>query len=116
MVADHSEYWTNDALYDEGSYQWEGGANAKYAAYTTQPFSTIVGCVDSFENCVSHTFDEPISSALALFTSGYRGEGVDRWMFEALFGASGQQDCEPQSPGFNVECPDGNYARWGHCN
>jgi hypothetical protein len=28
----------------------------------------------------------------------------------------GHRDCEPQRPGFNTQCNQGNHARWGFCN
>ena len=50
-------------------------------------------------------------------TSGYRREGVGLATgFPALFRASGHKDCQPQLPGFNTVCRDGNAARWGYCN
>jgi hypothetical protein len=30
-------------------------------------------------------------------------------------GVTGYRECEPQRPGFNTVCADGNHARWGFC-
>ena len=30
-------------------------------------------------------------------------------------GVTGYKECEPQRPGFNTVCADGNHARWGYC-
>lgn len=63
-----------------------------------------------------HAFLEPISSAKELFTGPYRREGVQDHEMLEIFAATGHNDCEPQRPGFNTQCRDGNRARWGYCN
>ena len=32
-----------------------------------------------------------------------------------VLGVTGYRECEPQRPGFNTLCNDGNHARWGYC-
>jgi hypothetical protein len=74
-------------------------------------------CIGTADNCLPpHAFLDPISSAKELFTGPHRREGVQDHELLEIFGATGHNDCEPQRPGFNTQCADGNSARWGFCN
>ena len=91
--------------------------NAKYSAYNTQEFDAVMACVGSLTNCIpGYRFDEPIANAAALFGGEHRREGVVYENFLHVFDVEGHRDCEPQRPGFNTVCADGNHARWGFCN
>ncbi|CAE7227109.1 unnamed protein product, partial [Symbiodinium sp. CCMP2456] len=93
--------------------------DAKYKAYLEKPVESIRMCIGRVDtNCVKHTFKKKYKSAKELFTSGYiRDTTVDRDGILATFGpaAGSFQDCPMQRPGFNIECNDGNKARWGFC-
>merc|ERR1711890_158146 len=53
----------------------------------------------------------------ALFNAGYiRDATLDQQGFEKAFGAYGHRKCGMQRPGFNIQCKDNNWARWGFCN
>ena len=114
-----SSYWTNDALLNEGALPDVEG-NAKYAPFISQPFIKIKICIESpTENCVEHAFSEEYPSAKALFSSGFiRDETISQTQILAAFNPTpgSYRDCEMQRPGFNIECSDGNKARWGYCN
>ena len=113
-----SPLWESDDLLNADS-PVELPGNAKYGAYVSEPFDAIKACIDTIENCESAStveFDGPIASARDLFSSLYRRVDDSSQNWAAVFGASGQQDCPPQSPGFNTMCADGNAARWGYCN
>lgn len=75
-----------------------------------------VGCPDA--NCVHYKFNTPWNNGLALFNSGYiRDTRTTQEEFLAAFAPApgSYQDCPMQRPGFNVQCKDGNSARWGYC-
>eukprot|EP00439_Symbiodinium_sp_Y106_P049113 s3512_g6.t1 len=114
-----SSYWTNYALYNSGSSVTHP-SDAKYRAFLTEPFTRIRMCVGSPEsNCVTHVFSRRYSSARALFSAGYiRDSSVDQAGFLHAFGppSGSYQNCPMQRPGFNIQCKDGNKARWGFCN
>ena len=69
--------------------------------------------------CVTHTFSKEYKSAKELFSAGYiRDSAVDQ---DGIFNAFGPtagtyQKCPMQRPGFNIQCNDGNKARWGFCS
>ena len=111
-----SPHWasTSSTLDPESSRTTPG--NAKYAEYNSLELDGVRGCVGNFENCVQHTFDHSVLNAASLFGGDYVSVGVDRDEFVQVFGPAGQRDCAPQRPGFNVQCVDGNSARWGFCN
>ena len=91
--------------------------NAKYPGYNTQSFDAITACIGTFDNCLEpYAFAEPIANSAALFGGDYRDEGIEPNEFMSTFGVEGHRDCEPQRPGFNTVCADGNHARWGFCN
>jgi len=113
-----SPYWEDDQLLNEDAPTSAVG-NAKYPSYLSVPFKSIrmcIGAVDS--NCVEHTFEKEWSSAKDLFSGGYiRDPTLDR---DGILGAfavaeSAHQDCPMQRPGFNIQCNDGNWARFGFC-
>jgi len=88
--------------------------NAKYSAYNTLEFDAVMACVGSLTNCIQgYRFDVPIANAAALFGGAHRREGVVYENFLHAFDVEGHQDCEPQRPGFNTQCAQGNNARWG---
>ena len=69
-------------------------------------------------NCVEHTFDKEWSSAKALFSGGYiRDSNVEQASILKSFApaANSYAKCGMQRPGFNIQCKDGNKARWGYC-
>ena len=93
--------------------------NSKYADFNNVAFDRIKVCMDAAgSNCVEHAFGTTYSSATALFSAGYlRDESVDQAGFLSAFGAvpGTYADCPMQRPGFNIQCNDGNKARWGWC-
>jgi len=113
-----SAYWTNDkTLNPTASGAAEG--NAKYPAFTKVPFSKIRMCVGKPDtNCVEHKFNRDYANAKALFAADYiRDTTLDQTGILKVFGpkAGAYQKCPPQRPGFNIQCNDGNKARWGYC-
>jgi len=114
-----SKYWTDDKTLNENSDEAEPG-NAKYAEFTSVPFGKIKMCVGAPDkNCVEHKFTRDYANAKALFAAGYiRDSNLDQTNILKTFGPAkdSYQDCPPQRPGFNIECNDGNKARWGYCN
>eukprot|EP00439_Symbiodinium_sp_Y106_P057072 s365_g8.t1 len=113
-----SPLWTNTALLNEAS-PVDTVEDAKYKEFNAEPFERIRMCVGSPEsNCVVHDFSKRYSSARALFSAGYiRDESVDKDGILSSFGPvkGSYRDCPMQRPGFNIECKDGNKARWGFC-
>jgi len=113
-----SKYWTNDKTLNPTAAGNAAG-NAKYAEWNTVPFSKMRMCVGSPDkNCVEHKFTRDYANAKALFTAGYkRDTTLDRKNMLKVFAPakSSYQDCPGQRPGFNIECKDGNKARWGFC-
>lgn len=113
-----SQYWTNSALLNENSDIGAVG-NAKYNAFNTAPFNKVKLCVGSPNgNCVEHLVGQRYDNARSLFSAGYiRDDTFSRQDFLTTFGppAGDYQDCPMQRPGFNIECHDGNKARWGFC-
>jgi len=93
--------------------------DAKYPAFTKVPFSKIKMCVGSKDkNCVEHKFTRDYANAKALFAAGYlRDKTVDQKGILKAFGPAkdSYQSCPMQRPGFNIQCNDGNKARWGYC-
>ena len=76
-----------------------------------------MGSSNRADNCLEpYAFAEPIPNSAALFSGAYRDEGIEPTEFLTTFGVHGHRDCEPQRPGFNTVCADGNHARWGFCN
>merc|ERR1719471_2533188 len=112
-----SPLWTNDELLNEEAQLQDGLVNAKYETFISQPFNGIKMCVGSpKDNCVEHQFTRNYASAQWLFNAGYiRDSTLDQEGIIAAFGATGQKDCAMQRPGFNIQCNDGNKARWGYC-
>ncbi|CAE7764448.1 rihA, partial [Symbiodinium necroappetens] len=110
--------WTNSDLLNAGSALAKE-EDAKYSAFNTEPFKRVRMCVGSPEsNCVEHVFSKKYDNAKALFSAGYiRDETVKRDEILSNFGPAkdSYQDCPMQRPGFNIECNDGNKARWGFC-
>lgn len=113
-----SPYWTNFALLNEGSLDKEP-QNAKYLAFLETSFNRITMCIDSpTGNCVTHTFGCMWTSARQLFSNGYiRDPNVDQaGILKAFAPREGDyRQCPMQRPGFNIQCKDGNMARWGYC-
>eukprot|EP00438_Fugacium_kawagutii_P001911 Skav218218 [mRNA] locus=scaffold1375:86487:92544:- [translate_table: standard] len=113
-----SELWTNAELLNPTSPE-DMPDNAKYQAYLDTPFKRLRACVGSSNGrCVQHSFDVEWSSAQALFSAGYIPDStVDQagWI-QALGATPGSfRACPMIMPGFNLECPEGNRARWGFC-
>ena len=113
-----SEYWTNTELLNPTSPE-DMPDNAKYQAYLDAPFKRLRACVGSSNGkCVHHKFDSEWSSAKALFSAGYiRDPTVDQaGLIQALGATPGTyRACPMLFPGFNLECPHSNKARWGFC-
>jgi len=113
-----SAYWTDDRLLNPSDDEKAAG-NAKYPAFTKTPFSKIKMCIDKPDsNCVEHKFNRDYANAKALFSAGYiRDATVDQKGFMKVFGPQkgAYQECPMQRPGFNIQCNDGNKARWGFC-
>ena len=113
-----SGLWTNTELLNTDS-PVEEQADAKYDSYLSEPFTTIRMCVGSPTGaCVTHNFRQGFRSARELFSAGYiRDESVYRDGILDAFGVpvGSYQACPMQRPGFNIECVDGNKARWGFC-
>ncbi|CAE7477052.1 PKHD1L1 [Symbiodinium sp. CCMP2456] len=113
-----SELWDNVELLNEDSPEGEP-VNAKYPAFLNVPFTRLRACVGSAHgHCVHHKFDTPWSSALELFSAGYvRDHTVDQaGLVQALGAKPGTyRSCPMLMPGFNVNCPGNNRARWGYC-
>ncbi|CAE6968500.1 rihA [Symbiodinium natans] len=114
-----SPLWTNTELLNEASSP-DTEEDAKYSDFNTEPFERIRMCVGKPEtNCVEHIFSKKYDSAKALFSAGYiRDAKVDKEGILSAFGPDkgSYKDCPMQRPGFNIECKDGNKARWGFCN
>ena len=111
-----SPLWTDASTVLDASSDPAAPGNAKYEAYNTQSFDAVMACVGSLQNCLpAHAFEEPIENAAALFGGPHRREGVIMDDFLHVFGVQGYRECEPQCPGFNTVCSDGNHARWGFC-
>ena len=111
-----SPLWTDASTVLDASSDPEAPGNAKYEAYNTQSFDAVMACVGSLQNCLpAHAFEEPVVNAAALFGGPHRREGVIMDDFLHVFGVQGYRECEPQRPGFNTVCSDGNHARWGFC-
>jgi len=111
-----SPLWDSDQLLNELSSP-DAPGNAKYGAYTSVRLDAVQICVNTPDNCLPpHAFLDPIPSARALFTGPFRREGVQDQELREVFGPEGYRECEPQRPGFNTVCKDGNHARWGYCN
>jgi hypothetical protein len=93
--------------------------NAKYAEFLKVPFSKLKMCVGKPDgNCVEHKFTRDYANAKALFAAGYlRDKTVDQKGILKAFGPAkdSYQSCPMQRPGFNIQCNDGNKARWGYC-
>eukprot|EP00439_Symbiodinium_sp_Y106_P059475 s1671_g8.t1 len=113
-----SKLWENTELLNPDSPEGVP-VNAKYPAYLDLPFTHIQACVGSpHGHCVHHRFATPWASARELFSAGYvRDSTVDQAGFVQAFGASpsSYRTCPMLYPGFNVECPHRNKARWGFC-
>jgi len=113
-----SSYWTNDALLNENSAVDEK-VNAKYASFLSKSFNTIRMCSESHDaKCVSYTFGKTWDNAKQLFNSGFqRASDQDQDEILEVYGPTKgyYADCGMQRPGFNIECRDGNKARWGYC-
>jgi len=113
-----SAYWTNDKTLNPTASKTKAG-NAKYADFSKVPFSKIRMCVGKPDtNCVEHKFKRDYANAKALFAAGYiRDTTLDQKGILKAFGpkAGAYQKCPPQRPGFNIQCKDGNKARWGYC-
>ena len=90
-------------------WTWEGTHISMRAGYIVASPS-VVSCTPQ------QVLGKEFTSASALFGGPYERERDLAAEFGTIFGASGQQDCPPQSPGFNTMCADGNAARWGYCN
>jgi hypothetical protein len=114
-----SPFWTTTPTRNPRSLNLSA-ASAKLEAFNQVPFTSIRGCVGTpRSNCVQHSFQEPLVSALSLFSGPYRAEGVVRAEFDAVFMPEGLRDCPPQRPGFNAFNAfrlnnEGNAARWGY--
>ena len=70
-------------------------------------------------NCVQHDMGKTWASARALLSAGYiRDSNLAQEGFLAAFKPKqgSYQNCPMQRPGFNIQCNDGNKARWGYCN
>ena len=110
-----SPLWTDASTVLDASSDPEAPATP-VEAYNTQSFDAVMACVGSLQNCLpAHAFEEPVVNAAALFGGPHRREGVIMDDFLHVFGVQGYRECEPQRPGFNTVCSDGNHARWGFC-
>ncbi|CAE6968934.1 PKHD1L1, partial [Symbiodinium sp. CCMP2456] len=113
-----SPLWENTELLNADSPEGVP-VNAKYPTYLDLPFTHLRACVGSpHGHCVHHRFATPWASARELFSTGYvRDSTVDQAGFVQAFGASpsSYRTCPMLYPGFNVECPHRNKARWGFC-
>jgi len=108
-----SPYWTTNNTLNATDLTLNP-ATVKYPAFNTVPFTTIRGCIGSAtSNCLTHTFGSQISSALSLFSGGYRNEGPDRTAFQNTFNMRTQCNCGAR--GFNnTACSSGQVrVRWG---
>ena len=73
-------------------------------------------CIGS--KCVTHSFNQSWTSAKELFQAGYiRDSSVDQAGILSTFAVpvGTYKNCPMQRPGFNIQCRDGNSARWGYC-
>ncbi|CAE7219632.1 FCPA [Symbiodinium sp. CCMP2456] len=120
-----SALWTDGSVFNADSPSMDEG-DAKYSAFNTVPFQKMRMCVGRpTSNCVEHNFPKTYASARELFSSGYIPDSTLRK--DDLLKAFGPEkdsyrDCpmqmprtKPCEPGFNIECRDGNRARWGWC-
>lgn len=113
---------SDDDVFQYSSSHWEttsvfnDGANIKYAAFNTRPFSSVKGCVVETNECVEFDLDRTYANAIDLFNGPARENyGIDQLAFDRVTGLSGRQNCEPSWSGFNVDCRDNNKVRWGYC-
>ena len=141
-----SPLWTNMELLNEASATdtEEDAKYSAFNTEPFERIRMCVGSPET--NCVVHHFMKKYDSAKALFSAGYiRDEYLDKGGILSAFGpAEGKyKDCPMQRPGnsmcnssrcvvarsscavvvdasvrpgFNIECKDGNKARWGFCN
>jgi hypothetical protein len=113
-----SAYWRNTDTLNPSSPVDEL-VNAKYPSYNDRSFNAIRLCVDSLDNCYTHELATTYSSALALWGNDnfIRDTTIDQPSMLHMFGPSpgSYQDCPMQRPGFNIQCNDGNRARFGYC-
>jgi hypothetical protein len=113
--------WESDTLLNENQEPNAAG-NAKYAEYLNTPFSNIKLCVGSdagSASCMTHAMPRSFASLKQLFNAGFvRQEGISQDDIYSVFGPSSgsYQPCGMQRPGFNIQCNDGNKARFGFCN
>ena len=108
-----SPLWSNDEVLNEHSDPTAPG-NAKYPEYSSVRIDAVQFCIGTADNCLPpHAFLDPVPSARELFTGPYRREGVQDHELLEIFAATGHNNCEPQRPGFNTVCADGNHARCG---
>jgi len=114
-----SSYWTDAKLLNEGADVGTPG-NAKYDAFNTLAFKKVKMCIGgAHSHCIEHTLTKSYWNARALFSAGYiKDRTFSKQDFLAAMGpAQGSyRNCGMQRPGFNIECKDGNKARWGFCN
>ena len=111
-----SPFWSDNNLLNEHTDPILPG-NAKYPEYLATRIDAVQMCIGTPDNCLPpHAFLDPISSARELFTGPFRREGVQDHEVLEIFRPTGHNDCEPQRPGFNTQCAQGNSARWGFCN
>ena len=141
-----SPLWTNTELLNEASSPdtEEDAKYSDFNTEPFERIRMCVGKPET--NCVEHIFSKKYDSAKALFSAGYiRDAKVDKEGILSAFGPDkgSYKDCPMQRPGnsicnssrcvvacsscafvvdasvrpgFNIECKDGNKARWGFCN
>jgi len=113
-----TSWWTNDELLNEQSLP-ESIGNAKYDAFVSIPFTKVRMCIGApNDNCVEHQFAKQYQSAKELFSAGYINDPqVDRAGILKAFDVTRptQDHCPMQKPGFNVQCAQDNWVRWGFC-
>jgi len=118
-----ANYWETANTLNSDDLTLSAGSS-KYESYNTVSFDTIRGCINSpTTNCVEHTFGSTWTSALTLFSGGYREEGCSR---QTLFSAFENWECQDTRYcdicGFNLEGSDSGDkiadtgpCRWGWC-
>lgn len=93
------------------------------AAYSTFKLNGIRICTDAVSagRCYQYILASTYSSAKELFKAGYiPATDINKKAFESLWSATSYSDRSRhtnclQKPGFNIQCLDGNKARFGFC-
>ena len=122
-----ANYWTTANTLNTQHDTPQVNVDAKLSAFNTMALASLKVCSgSSLANAVCYEYDIPSSgqTALDLFNSGFQPTiDLDQQRWEQVFRhtqlghAQGHSNgCGMQRPGFNIQCNDRNWARWGYCD